>query len=296
MRTTWGIFLLLLLAVFLMACSSEPLTGSSTAQASTLTIKTESENGSIITGASIYVNGEFKGKTNTYGDEKGARLIVLEGNNNLVTVEKEDYGAAEPRVINAVSGGNQQVTFVLESRKTDLLVIVQDRYGPVSGAQVSLRKGDTFIVLGTAITDEDGVATFSQVDDGSYTLQVRKDGYIPEEVEETVDHFQNNGGLSTTILLTKIPELYVTIVDRQGQPLDDAEASLYSRQGYHSPGTSAIATAYTGSSGEVLFQNVDYDEQYVIVVRRAQYLSATHEVVLTPDTREVTVEMIWDIG
>ena len=161
LRYTLGILLLLLLTVFLAACSSEPLTGSSTAQASTLTIKTESENGSIITGASIYVNGEFKGKTNTYGDEKGSRLIVLEGSNNLVTVEKEDYGSAEPRIINAVSGGNQQVTFVLESRKTNLLVIVQDRDGPVSGAHVSLRKGDTFIVLGTATTDYDSVPTFT---------------------------------------------------------------------------------------------------------------------------------------
>ncbi len=295
MMKTIGVILFVTLFVFIAACSNDKVTGGYAVQTSTLTIKAENENGSIITGASIYVNGEFKGKTNTYGEEKGSRVIVLEGTNNVVTVEKEDYESAEPQAISA-TGGNQQVTVVLESKKTRFLTEVNDRDGPVAGAKVSLRKGENFIVMGVATTDEDGVATFDLVEDGSYSIQVRKDGYIPEEWEETVDHTQNNGGVSTTISLTLIPELTIKVMDRQGQPLADAEVSLYSRQGYHSPGVSPISIAYTGSSGEVLFQNVDYDDEYVVVVRRAQYLSAIQETVLTPDSRTATVEMTWDIG
>ncbi len=290
-----ALFLVLVSLLIIVACSDENITGGSTAPVATLTVNAESENGTIITGASIYVNGEFKGKTNAYGEEKGSRMIVVEGINNLVRVEKEGYTAAEPRIVSSASG-NQQVTFVMESQKTKVLVAVSDSDGTVPEAKVSLRKGNSPIMLGVVSTDDDGVAIFTGVEDGDYSIQVRKEGYIPAVQDASIDHHRNNGAESITIIVTHLPELLVLVVDQQGDPLDTAEVSLYTREGYNSPGTSAITASYTGSSGEVLFQNVDYDMEYVLVTRRDQYLTEVREVSLTPDSREATIAMTWDIG
>lgn len=288
------LFLFLVSLLIIVACSDEKLTGGSVAPAATLTVRAENENGSIVTGASVYVNGEFKGKTNAYGEEKGSRMIVVEGINNLIRVEKEGYTTAEPRIVSSASG-NQQVTFVLESQKTNLFVAVSDSEGNVPEAKVSLRKGDSPVILGVASTDQDGVATFNEVEDGDYSVQVRKEGYIPASQEEAIDHHRNNGAASISVTLTHLPELLVRVVDQQGQPLDTAEVSIYTWESYHSPGASPITTSYTGSSGEVLFQNVDYDMHYVLVTRRAQYLTSVQDVSLTPDNRQLTIEMSWDI-
>lgn len=80
--------------------------------------------------------------------------------------------------------------------KRNISVSVTDGTNPVSGASVSLTKNNETIASST--TGSAGGCTLSNVEDGSYTITVNKDGFV--EYTNTVVTSSDNASL--TIVLT----------------------------------------------------------------------------------------------
>src|SRR3989338_4195445 len=109
------VLLMLISFLFILSsCSENEVTGSVSAEVSTLTVVVQAENGSLLYNADVYLNEEFKGKTNQYGNGKGTRELVLSGGGNIIRAEKEGYFSSEPIEVSARKGRNQKITVVLE--------------------------------------------------------------------------------------------------------------------------------------------------------------------------------------
>ena len=94
----------LFLSLVLAACSpSEEVTGNAVvdSQASLLQVHVIDEDGEIVDGASIYVNNVLKGKTSKYGENKGSKIVILKGERNSITVEKEGFFLSPPTSVSA---------------------------------------------------------------------------------------------------------------------------------------------------------------------------------------------------
>jgi len=62
-----------------------------------------------------------------------------------------------------------------------------DLYKPINGAKVTLKKGETTVATYTTDENTNGVYAFRDIDPGTYTVIVEKEGYVPAEpVEVTV--------------------------------------------------------------------------------------------------------------
>lgn len=84
------------------------------------------------------------------------------------------------------------------SEKRNISVKITDGTDPVSGATVTLLKNNTIIASST--TGSAGGCNLNNVEDGSYTLTVIKDGFV--EYSESITTSVDNADL--TIELTRI--------------------------------------------------------------------------------------------
>ena len=86
-----------------------------------------------------------------------------------------------------------------ETPKRNISVSISDGTDPVSGATVTLSKNDDVVATGT--TGSAGGCTLSNVEDGSYTIKVVKDGFV--DYTDTVTTSEDNA--SIVIELTATP-------------------------------------------------------------------------------------------
>jgi len=256
-------------------------------------ITVQSENGTLVPGAEIFVNNKFKGKTNTYGEGKGTKIIVLSGSDNVIQVEKEGYSASLPNSLSANFHGEQRITIILEKRKTNYNIHVENQGNGIEDARVSLRKGDGIQILET---DSRGDVTFEHVDDGKYRITIAKNGYELQQVEEDITFEDDGDDLHRTIELVLLPGLEVRVVDTKGTPLRFVEVSLFRKKDYNTPGNSfPLVTEYTGWDGDVEFTAVSYESYYVVVVKREDFIAQTQEKLLKPSDRSLRFAMVFDI-
>lgn len=269
--------------LLLLACSDNELTGSSTAQISTLTITIQSENGSMLYGASIYINGEYKGKISEFGETAGTKTVVLQGSNNQIAVTREGY-ADGTATVSASYEGQQQVTITLSQLKVALSVQVQDREGAITDARIALYENETLV--DSAFSNSEGIATFKEVADATYTLRISKRGYQSFSVDQAVNYAEEPE-LKLSAHLLKLPILEVVVRSDDSSVLEGAEVTLYDKEVYYQPDAYPFGTKFTNDEGRVTFNQVEYEEEYVVIIKKAGYTTEMQQLRLEPEKQEL---------
>ncbi len=292
---------LILMALILTACSQqeEKITGSgvATAEVSTLTVTVKDDRGSLVPEARVYLNNEFKGETSKYGGSKGSQTMILEGQENKIQVRKAGYESSRPITVSASDDGEQSLTIILEKKQTNYVVSVRAAGEPLEQARVSLFPEGKSVPLQIEQTDQHGDALFQDLPDGEYIVTVAKEGYELLRTKHNVDFSEEGEFTSLSVELTPLAQLEVQVTDQQGSPLANAEVWLFTQKQYHAPGAALpLGKDYTNRRGKVSFTNVEYEETYIVVVKKEDYLAQAGEITLQPDDRVLRLEMIWDIN
>ena len=289
----WLLLMVFLVSsLFFTSCSGDELTGGTVADVSTATIIVRNENGSMMYGADVYVNGELKGKTNQYGELRGTKEVVLKSGDNSVKVQAVGYLETEPLTISG-DGIGQRVTFTLKRPKTDYTLTVYDEEGVLEDVKVTLSRSESSTPLYADFTDDEGEITFSQLTDGEYHLELRKGFYQEEEFDIDISRSKNGKEYRSAVTLQRDAELMVEVTADDGTELPGAEVSLYDESDYNSPGAYPIAAKFTKDDGKVYFKNVEYGKRYVVDVRREGFV-AEHEIIKFTSRNDV-VEFELDI-
>ncbi|MBI2665732.1 hypothetical protein HYX12_03870, partial [Candidatus Woesearchaeota archaeon] len=113
--------LLLSVSVLFIASCSDSSTGSAVGDtAGLLNVKVQDETGKDLGDADVFINDVYKGKTSKYGENKGSKLVILEGNDNKLQVKKQGYFSSKKTSLSTSTGGEQQITVVLEKEAVTL--------------------------------------------------------------------------------------------------------------------------------------------------------------------------------
>ena len=288
------VFGVLFLSLILAACSpSEEVTGNSVvdSQASLLQVHIVDEDGEIVDGASIYVNNILKGKTSKYGENKGSKVVILKGDKNSITVEKEGFFLSKPISVSASAAGEQRMTIVLEQEQAEVLVKVQDIDGNgLENATVQLLSPDPFIIPQDAMTNKDGLVKFRRVSDGTYMVTATLAKHENQSKEITIN-FSSGQEQDVAVLLERLPHLQVTVLDEAGNALEGAEVTLYTRSDFNTPGDLPLHINLTDGEGIVDYEDGIIDETYVIIIKKAGFNAQTIEKRFTVDSQFLLVEM-----
>ncbi len=285
-------FLLFLLPVVILGCSKEEaITGGTTSTISSLTVIVRDEAGQPLPEAKVYLNNELKGKTSKYGNSIGTQTLVLNEKENKVVVRKTGYADSLPVTVSAAPG-EQTFTLILERKKAVYLVSVEANDRPIKGVRVTLFPEGRSIPLDTEETDLHGDAFFSDIDDGTYIITLSKAGYEIQRWKREIDYSKGGEFASSMFELEVSAGLMVRVDDEYGDPLPNAEVTLYTLDEYNAPGTPLpIAVEYTARDGEAEFTSVEYGEGYVVQVKKAGYDAEAEEIQLEEDNRVVRVEL-----
>ena len=300
-----SIFVVILAGMLLIlnTCSSDAgkPTGGTVAdtisEVSTLLVTVQNETGGVIDGAEVYINGAYKGKTSKYGESAGTETVILESKDNNkdneLVVKKEGYFSSAPTSV-STARAEQRLTVVLEEETSVVRIAVKDVYGrALEGVLVSLAQSTDGNVLEkkkTQLTNDDGFAVFTKVADGWYDVDVLKEGYFSKQSDVKVD-FARQKETRTTLILEKLPQITVEIVDQHDNPLVEAEVSFFTRKEYNLPAASPLHIKYTRADGIVRFMDVEFDETYVVVVKKEGFLAETVEKKVISSDEVLTVEL-----
>ncbi len=287
----WLLLMMFLVSsLLLISCSGNELTGDTTAEISTLTVIVRNENGSLMYGADVSVNGELKGKTSQYGELRGTKEVVLQSGDNSVKVQAVGYLAVEPIIISG-EGIGQRVTFILERPKTDYILKVYDEEGALVDVKVRLYQAGSSTPFHMDITKEDGEVTFPKLADGEYLVELRKGFYQEEEFNITISRSKMGKEYHSAVTLLREVELMVEVRGEDGTALPGAEVSLYEKSDYNSPGAYPLAAKFTKEDGKVYFRKVEYGENYVVEVRREGFVAEQEAVEFRPGHDSLKIEL-----
>jgi len=286
-----AVLILIFLLVLLVSCTELPEVSGD--EVSTIILTLREENTSLVYGAEIYVNDQFKGKTSPYGESHGTKTLVLKGADNTITVEKEGYIPSDPLHVSASTGKEQQLTVILERIKVDYTILVENEAGsPLLGVRVSFYLNNGSRLVDSQVSDDDGKVLFERLEDGNYTIRAGKEEYESKSYTEEIILEEDGEKIESVLRLFRIPELMVEVMDIQGDPLNLVEVSLYTKKEYNTPSSWPLSAKFTNEDGELMFKYVEYDQPYVLVVKKEGYLSQTQDMVLRPDHQKVEFEMV----
>lgn len=270
----------------LVGCGDKGLTGSAVGEVSTLTIQTQYENGSAFPGASVFVNENFKGLTREYGVDIGTRTVVLSDDVNTIRIEAAEYASYSTR-ISSTREGEQHLTVVMQGRKMQYTILVEDAQGPITDAEVNLYQQDK--LLQTGYSDSQGKVKFGKIGEGDYIFKVTAPEYEEREVPVTVVYDSENE-VVTKVLLSNLPQLDVRVYSGE-ITLPEAEIKVYTVEGYNRPNPVPVTTAYTNSEGNAVVQGVEYEKEYVLIVRREGFNAVTLRRMVTAGDHTLEVHM-----
>lgn len=295
----WVPLLLVVFSVMMVGCSS-PQQPTGAAIAGTAIIQVVDEQALPLDGVEVYVNYEYQGKTSKYGDFPGSRRVLLTGTENTIRLGKEGYQPLVPITLDA-AGEEQRIFLTLERKKTSFTIIVENNGGDAlpeasiflqnKNSNSQTKNGRDHSLLPPQTTDEEGKAYFPQVPDGSYALKIRKEGYDTRNEEIDIDYF-SEGKKTFTVALHQIPFFEVQVVDEEQNALFDAEVMLYTKEAFHDPGSFPEEIKYTNYQGNVRFEEVIWDENYVISVKKERYLAQLQDYLLTEEQPGVEVILL----
>ncbi|HIH11198.1 TPA: carboxypeptidase regulatory-like domain-containing protein [Candidatus Woesearchaeota archaeon] len=275
------VLILMIVASFLISCTTNENTltgGVTTNTVSTAIVMVKGDDGRVIDDASIFINDEFKGTTNKYGQGKGTREVILQKEENTISIEKEGYYPSEPRKIQISSKGQQQITITIQKQRVEYQLNIEDEEGtPVSDAKVYLFKFDDTLPLKTTYSNDEGEAVFTNVNDGEYTLKIVKAQFQKWQRNETIS-FSSGEESIHSITLSPLPEINAVIQDQNNLPISGAEVSLYTTENYNKPGSWPLATKQSTKEGTVKFDSLNGEEEYVLVIKKEGFTAQTTEL------------------
>ena len=279
----------------MIGCSSQNSapTGAATTVTSTLDIVVQDTFKNGIGGADIYVNNQVKGQTNLYGESKGHKIILLQGNFNLVRAEKDNFYPSQSNIVSATAQGQQQIVITLEKKRTSLEVNIKDDYqNKVAGATVILHNEDNSSTIKLGVTNEKGLATVDRVSDGKYFLKVSAPGYTSTHSMVEVLYTENKDQVFS-LQLIRLPHFDIEVIDNAGWPLDHAEVSISLKEEVTSENT-FLQKTYSDSLGRAVLENLLFHQLYVITVKKRGYATITLEERPTPYHQSLRIPLMLD--
>lgn len=173
----------------------------------TLDITMVDQDGDPVGGVDFSVtwNGTEGGPDNYTTSASGRRLVdVPQGSDVRIRITDGEYIRNSPYTIANASGGDVEIEIARSGQAT---ITVQGPNGPVSNAEVTVRKG--FSDVDETTTNADGVATTTRIEVGTYRFIVSKSGFLTNETEIVV-----SGPTERTIQLRRgSVEARFTVVD-----------------------------------------------------------------------------------
>ncbi len=280
----WFILFLVVLA----GCSTEQEVIKEQEGATSLTITIIDEQGMPLKNVALYLNGNAKGETREYGQSTGTRALVVSPGRYIVTAEKEGYARASVEV--DILTGNRDISLTMEKARVTMLVIVTAQGKEVPEVVVELKPEDDPLAARTVLTDEFGIASFERVDNGPYLVTAGKEEYQTNQKELRIDLVQDGQLRRETFELVPLPHLNVLVISDVG-PLDNTEVSLFTKADYNAPRSLPSQVKTTNEEGFVLFRELQYGEEYVLVARREGFPATIKSTELEEGQTAVQIQM-----
>ncbi len=127
-----------------------------------------------------------------------------------------------------------------------------------------------------ANTNNQGIAVFNTIPDGSYTINVQKSGYYLLDTTVNVD-----SDTLFNIVLTKIPVFTATFnISSNNVPLEGAQIDI------------STATGTTNSNGEYVFDNLYSTDNLAYTISKSGYYTVTDTFFVTRQNIVVNVAMV----
>jgi len=268
----------------MMLSSCSLLTGRAVDATTVLEVKVTDNSGALLCEAEVYVNSVFKGSTRCFGETKGIREVVLSEKNNTITVKKQNYISSNVNVIS--KSDTQQITIRLAPQKAVYTISVTDEFGALEMASVVLYR-DGKLLKGKT-TDSQGNALFEGIETGNYVVEASKEGYSTISVERAI--LSVNNDWSSLINLNALPKLSVKVINNN-QNVAEAEVSLYSKIEYNSPAAVPLHVKYSNTEGLVIFDDIKDYTDYVLVIKKEDYLAKVVETYVEEGSMDVNVKM-----
>ncbi|MBS3166490.1 carboxypeptidase regulatory-like domain-containing protein [Candidatus Woesearchaeota archaeon] len=276
-------FVVIISAVIILnSCSL--LTGRAVDATTVLEVKVVDDSGALVCEAEVYVNNIFKGNTRCFGETKGIREVILSEKNNTITVKKQNY---LPSKVNVISKSDaQQITVRLAPQKAIYTISVTDEFGILTGASVVLYQDGK--ALKGKTTDSQGNAIFEGIEAGNYVVEVSKEGYRKMSAERAI--FSVNNDWSSSISLNALPQLKIKVTTNN-QNVAEVEVSLYSKVEYNSPAAVPLHIKYSDANGQVFFDDVGDHTNYVLVIKKENYLAKVVETYAEEGSSDIYVKL-----
>lgn len=239
-------------------------------QATTLhiTVK-DSDDGSVIKGASIYIDGSYEGTTGSSGTYS---YYHSDSDDFTLKVTKSNYD----NWVEEIGGDDTSVTVRMTSDTLALKVTVYDAdsFGPVSGIWVNV-KGDD----GTSDsdrTDSSGLAEFDVTKDEDYTVTIDADGYA----SFSQDVSMSDEARSVQYWLYPTDRFAFKVLDADGDPISGATVTV-----------GGTVKGTTGSEGTVA-TTLDTGESYLVKVTADGYQDYSQEMYIGENAVLTTINLV----
>src|SRR3989338_11188657 len=305
------IIMILSLTLSLGCSSSEKITGkaiddSYAGKVSILSVKVVDEKNLPIGDAVIYLNSVYKGKTNSYGESKGTKEVILTQENNIIRAEKVGYFAGRQESVHALLDQKQHLTLTLTKEITNLAVRALDEdNNPIYGATVILfadneddknrlnnqNKDATELFKKVLISDENGFVLFERVQDGPYLIKVSKEEYGLSQKKVEVRYSEHGAEAKVELSLLPWPTLKLIIKSPEQVLLQDAEVSLYYDNDYNKPGAIPNRIEYSSGEGITAFKDIALNQGYVVVIKKEGFESSKLDIEMGDKEVKLEVEM-----
>ena len=226
-------------------------------------------------------NGEVTFENIPYGDYEVKETKAPEGYNLSEEVLKVSVNSKETGLVYEAG------TITNTKIKADIKINKLDQDGnKVIGAEFTLYNSADE-VIGTAVTNEEGIALFEDIVYGDYYIKETKtpEGYIGTDEKIEVSVKENNSVYSYEIENTRIKgTVEIKKVDENGNPLKGAEFTLYNKEGKE------ISKSISDEKGIVRFEAVDYGK-YILKETKAPegYIKDDTEVEVVIDSSKTQV-------
>ena len=226
-------------------------------------------------------NGEVTFENIPYGDYEVKETKAPEGYNISEEILKVSVNGEESGLV--YEAGKITNTKI----KADIKINKLDQDGnKLIGAEFTLYNSADE-VIGTAVTNEDGIAVFEDVVYGDYYIKETKtpEGYIGTDEKIEVSVKDNNSVYSYEIENTRIKgTVEIKKVDENGNPLKGAEFTLYNKDGKE------ISKSISDENGVIRFEAVDYGK-YILKETKAPegYIKDDIEVEVVIDSSKTQV-------
>lgn len=242
----------------------------------TLTVTVVDQNGDTLGGVPISAtwNDGADGPVNETTAANGRAFVdVPEGANVSISIEDDEYIRNSPYEVEDAS--TQEINVTVSQSATATINVNNTEGNPVEDARVFLRRSGDFVT--NQRTDADGTVTTPAVEEGNYTVDIRRSGYFYNQTAATItgDATVNRTIESGTVSMT------VNVTDDHFQPPQAIEGA--------SVELPSIGTTLQTLSNGQRTTNVPVNTQYDVEVSADGYATAEQSVQI--DEQDTTVNL-----